>query len=161
MKAIDVKASRSGKPRVWDRESVLEQIHLLKGEEILKVAEDLILWCERNEFTVQYGGGQREGSAKLGFTSDSNDFYKLFDIGAGRLWVPFDFIKTYLPFDQIEYRKELLKRLISIKGFSIKEDKLDTWTALNLNGLSDRNEFDKFCAIFEWLYHEIQQYSKK
>ena len=66
---------------------------------------------------------------------------------AGKLWLPFDFLKTYPPFDNPESRKELVIRLNGIRGFSFNQDKLDTWTATQLDGLLEDDNFLKFCEI--------------
>lgn len=161
MKAIDVKATRTGRSKIWDKELVLEQIRQLKGEKIVKVVDKLLSWCDDNGYTIRYTGGAKEGSVKLGILSNTDDFYKIFDIGAGKLWLPFDFLKTYPPFDNPAFRKDLVNRLNRIRGFSFKEDKLDTWTATQLDGLLDDNNFEKFCEIFQWVSHEIKQNMKK
>ncbi len=161
MKAIDVKATRTGRSKIWDKESVLEQIRQLKGEKIVKVVDKLLSWCEDNGYTIRYTGGAKEGSANLGILSDTDDFYKIFDILAGKLWLPFDFLKTYPPFDNPEFRKELVIRLNGIRGFSFNQDKLDTWTATQLDGLLEDDNFLKFCEIFQWVSQEIKQNMKK
>ena len=157
MKAIDVKVSRSGELKMWDKESVLEQIFLLKGGNIQTIAEKLISWCEKSGYIVRYGKGAKEGSVNLGCFREPNFFIKFFDIQAGKLWIPFDYLKTCPPFDTMEYRRDLINQLNKVNGFSFKEDKLDTWSASEMDGLMDTLEFDKFCAIFEWIDQVIKQ----
>jgi len=161
MKAIDGKASRSGRSKVWDKDSVLEQIHSIKGDEIKKIVENLILWCEENGYAVKYGAGAKQGTLKLGFLSESNTFFKFFTIDIGNIWVQFDFLKAYPPFDNIDYRKDLVFRLNKIEGFSFKEDKLDTSTLSKLDGLREEKNFSQFFTIFRWIVQEISQNLKQ
>jgi len=157
MKAVDIKASRSGKSIQWTKGLLLDQVHDLKGEDIARVVDRLISWCENKKYYLKYGKGAVEGSVQLGYESDSGTIYKFFYISSGKSYVWFDYIMKYPPFDEKENRINLLNRLNSIKGMTFRDDKLESTSSSELTGLTDDTEFKKFCDVFEWIVEEIRK----
>lgn len=156
MKAVDIKASRSGKSIQWTKDLLLEQVRDLKGEDIVGVIERLIMWCEGKGYYLNYGRGASQSSLQLGYDSGSGKPYKFFNITFGKIYVWFDFIKEYPPFDDELKRLNLVKRLNNIKGMNFREDKLASSSSSELTGLVDDTEFEKFCDIFDWMVEEIR-----
>ncbi len=157
MKAVDIKASRSGKSIQWTKESLLDEVRDLKGEDIAGVVERLIMWCESKGYYLNYGKGASESSIHLGCDSGFGKPYKFFIITSGKINVWFDHIITYPYFKDELNRLNLVKRLNNIKGMNFREDKLASSSSSELTGLTDDTEFEKFCDIFDWMVEEIQE----
>ncbi len=160
MKAVEIKASRTGGLIQWNKELLLEQVRDLRGEEIAEVVDHLISWCEDNGYYLSYGRGSTEGSVHLGYESDSGMRYKFFMINRGLNYVWFEHIMNYPPFDNVEKRQELFDRLKSIKGMNFKNDRLDTYLSSELNCLIDYNRFKQFCDVYDWIIKEIRENSQ-
>jgi len=158
MKAVDIKASRSGKSIQWTKDLLLEQVRDLKGEDIVGVIERLIMWCESKGYYLNYGRGVSESSLHLGYDSGFGKPYSFFNIISGTIYVWFDqeHILKYPPFDDELKRLNLVKRLNNIKGMNFREDKLASSSSSELTGLVDDKEFEKFCDIFDWMVEEIR-----
>jgi hypothetical protein len=156
MKAADIKAVRRGKPREWDRESLLAHIYEQDSEDAALAAEKLIDWCEEKSYTLKYGNGSKTGTVNLGFTADDGDFYKFFEVYRKSIKIVFDYLKKYPPFDNREKRIGLIREFNKTGAVSFKEIYPDTGSESELCRLSDEKNLGEFCIIYEWMVNQIE-----
>jgi hypothetical protein len=138
--------------RQWDKASILAEIQSRFSEAELEVARGVAEWMEGSGGSLSFGSGQK-GSTSVGFTN--NDGVRLDPI---RLWTdggiaipPVKQWKRKPFFDEMENRRELIRRLKEIDGVNIANDDR-TRPLVRLSDLSSSpSKTQKFVSILNWI----------
>lgn len=122
------------------------------GEDVETIRQ-LMSWSEGLADLTTFGDTVAEGG-RVGYRSKirvQEKTISLFWVGAeGRVEIDFEDWIHVPPFDSREKRLEMLKRLNSIKGVKIAEDKIAAHPPMPVRALRDKAERDKFVEAFEW-----------
>lgn len=73
----------------------------------------------------------------------------------GTIEVNFQYLKNYAPFNLVEKREELFKKLNTIPGVSIPLEKIEKRPSFQIDQLKDRIQLDRFLKIIEWVLEEL------
>jgi alkylated DNA nucleotide flippase Atl1 len=74
---------------------------------------------------------------------------------AGTAEVVFQHLRSRSPFDDVEQRRELMRRLNTIDGIALAEAKLELRPSFPLAVFAERGE--EICAVLEWFVHAAAQ----
>lgn len=122
-------------------------------EQDVEVVKRLMEWSEGVASSVSYGDSIAEGG-RVGFTPIlhlQEQANGLFWISTdGRVEIPFENWIFLAPFDSRKNRVDMLSKLNRIKGVKIDENKLASRSPIPIKMLRDKDEYDKFIAIYEW-----------
>lgn len=109
--------------RKWDEEFVFAELRTRCLESEIAVARQVADWMKSSGGKVWFGNGQVSGSMSAGFSNrDGVEMWPIFLYTYGRVQLQFQFMKSKPFFDLIDNRRELMRRLNTIKGVSISED---------------------------------------
>jgi hypothetical protein len=102
--------------------------------------------------TLWFGKGQTSGSMGVTFTKDGVPFYPIILWTYGRIEIQFQHMKGRPFFDDMENRRELMRRLNEIDGVNISEDDLTKRPAISLSVLSSSPaQIEKFVDTLNWV----------
>lgn len=161
MRAIDTKKVRSGKPRQWDRESLLLQVQERAGNESVRIVDHVLEWAETHNFSLKYGKGAHEGSATIGLDLPGGNYCRIITMNGGGSIAPnFDILLGFPPFDQREMRLKMLNRLGRESNIQFDPNKVNTWSNRPLSPLADENHFHAFCKTLEWVRGELEEHHR-
>lgn len=150
------KSSASPGKRQWDEASFFEEIEK-RGTKVANVARRILDWARPPRTTYFYWGkGQQTGSF-VPILKYEGTHYQLFTVlTSGYVEFYFGTYQRKRPFDDVEKRLELLRRLNSIEGVSIPEAKVSLSPSIPLAVLSDEAALKQFSDVFEWFLAEVK-----
>jgi hypothetical protein len=139
--------------RHWDEASILAEIQSRFSEAEFKVARRIAEWMKDSGGRLSFGGGQRSGSMGVIFTSkDGVELYPIRLWSYGLIAIPPNFQWMKGPFfDEMENRRESIRRLNEIDGVKISnDDKKRPSVTLSILSSSPSNT-QKFLDILSWI----------
>jgi hypothetical protein len=139
--------------RHWDKASILAEIQSRFSEPELKVARRIAEWMKGSGGRLWFGTGQRSGSMGVIFTSkDGVELYPIILWTYGRIEIQFQWMKGRPFFDELENRRELMRRLNEIDGVNISNDDLAKRPSVPLSTLSSSpSNIEKFMDTLNWI----------
>jgi hypothetical protein len=124
-------------------------------------AEALFGWAENRSppVTVQFGTGTKDVSAQFGIRPPNGYIFPFFVYwGYSASYVAIQFATMvsapYVPFEREDMRRELRRRLNSIPGVSIPDDRIDRYPSFELARLADVDARRTFTEAMDWAIHE-------
>lgn len=129
----DVKARSASSGKLWNWDLFKERLKEFGEEEVI-AAQQIIDWAEKNNITIEWSTSQRGGFFLCFYSEGKKGFYPFGVTGAGTIsWnAPHSGNKNPQPFDKLEKRAEILKRLSSIGGATVDLDNVDGYNGLKL-----------------------------
>jgi hypothetical protein len=108
---------------------------------------------------VQFGTGKKDVSAQFGVRPPNGyifPFFVYWGYTAGYVAIQFATMISapYVPFDREDKRRELQRRLNTIAGVSIPDDRLDRYPSFDLWRLADADARRAFLDAIEWALSE-------
>ena len=154
--AEKVKATRS-KGRQWDEQSFLDALQDRCGGEDVTVASSIIDWARLIGLRDWWGKGKRNGSYIPVYDAPSGTAYSLFAVWTS-CWLEFYFqhYKNWPPFDELEKRKELMKRLNEIPGVNLTENEIDKRPSVPLSIFQNEANLKALQSAFEWFVAQLE-----
>lgn len=145
--------------RQWDEASFFAEIEATQDEATLRAARRIYQWTRERFPVLWFGKGAYEGSCF---------FYRLlagthhcpFGLrSSGRLELPFLYMDRHnqRPFDDANYRIELLRRLNRVPGINLPEDSIHRRPSFLFKTLDDEAAWEQFQAVIRWYLDEIQR----
>jgi hypothetical protein len=150
----ETQAARQAKGRpertTWDRGSWLAAYRDTRGEPEASVTERLLAWAGRHDpaLTITFGQVTNSG-VKVGIEGLVAPFTFA---AAGYVEISFHSLSTTPPFDALEPRREIQKRLNMLPEVTIPDDRLDKYPRIPVATLVDPEAFDQFVATIEWVF---------
>lgn len=151
-------------PQIYrDEASFFGEMMEVGGELKSKIAKRIYDWIAYKSHRVWFGKGQYGRGSYVPVTEIILNNKKVslmpFAIWAsGSIEIYFQWYKDRPPFDQIEYKTELLKRLNQIEGVNIPESALNRRPSFDILLLAKEEIYNQFIATFDWFY---KQYDNK
>lgn len=144
--------------RIWDEESIMQQMRLRNGDQVADVAARILDWAEARGLRRWYGTGQMDGSCYLG-KEDPNGYLRPFALWtSGVIQVQFGEMASgkHPSFEPVEMRRELQRRLNEITDISITENKIDKGVpTFKLAVLSSAESEQRFLEVMDWALGEV------
>ena len=141
-----------GQDRQWDEASILSEIKSRFSEPEFDVARRVANWMKSSGGRLWFGKGQSSGSMGVTLTSkDRVEFYPIILWTYGRIEIQFQWMKGRPFFDEIENRRELMRRLNQIGGVNISEENLTKRPSVPLSVLSSSPaKTEQFLDTLNW-----------
>ncbi|RQD81830.1 MAG: hypothetical protein D5R96_06405 [Methanocalculus sp. MSAO_Arc2] len=163
MKAIDTKKIRSGAPKLWDRESFVQQLRERAAPGDAEVVEKIFNWCNSNGFALKFGRGVDQATVRIGLDIPDKGFHQIVLLeGYGDLAFFFGILGKYFQFfKENEARIQLLHQLNAECGFTFNPGKIDSYSYSPISTFSDERRVSAFLSKLEWLRTVIAQEHQK
>lgn len=141
----------------WDEASFLRELETKRGPAEARAAHELIEWARGQLLRLWWGTGEIEGSFGPVLDHAGQPYYP-FGIGTARGKVEISFQHmTRRPFDDIELRCELLRRLNDIHGVSIPEDAITRRPGIPLALFAaDPEALEAFKGVLDWFCETVR-----
>lgn len=152
----DIKVRTTSK-KLWDWESFKDRLSEY-GEEEVNVAGQILSWAENYGIQIDWSTSQR-GGYFLSFETPTKYFYPFSINGHAKLaWnAPHQGPKAPAPFDTVEMRAEILKRMQEIEGATVDLNNVDGFNGLKLplRALANPENLNKFLEVCIWIQNQI------
>jgi hypothetical protein len=152
----DIKVRTTNK-KLWDWESFKDRLSEY-GEEEVNVAGQILSWAENHGIQIDWSTSQR-GGYFLSFETPTKYFYPFSINGHAKLaWnAPHQGPKAPAPFDAIEMRAEILKKMQEIDGATVDLNNIDGFNGLKLplRALVNPENLNKFLKVCIWIQNQI------
>lgn len=151
--------TKSLNKKYWDWDSFKQRLSEFGKEEVL-AAEQILNWANENNIEVDWSTSQRGGFILCFYTKNDKGFYPFSVSGDARLgWnAPHQGNKSPAPFDKLENRAEILKRLSFINGAIVDLNNIDGFNGLKLplRVLANENARLKFFSVCSWIKETLE-----
>ena len=147
--------------RKWDEESFFKKMEEENDKEVVKISRDIYEWSKSRVNNIWWGEGKVDGSF-VPQVEHKGSKYQLFAVYTSRSGGR---VETYFavhakaktgPFNSINKRKELLKRLNSIEGVELPPESIDRQPSIYISQLNSEEKLNQFFASYEWFIDEIR-----
>ena len=135
----------AGVGRQWDEESYLEALQSADKD----IAGKIIDWSRGHDLTSWWGKGQKYGSWAPVLVHAGTRYVALAMWTNGYISVQFPHMKP--PFDTIEAKEDLARRLRQIDGVSLSEDAILKYPSIWLSALKSERSLKSFFDTFDWI----------
>ncbi|NLF42591.1 MAG: hypothetical protein GX587_07845 [Bacteroidales bacterium] len=143
----------------WTEETFLAELQSKKSIKHVDIVKRIMKHFENKISRFWYGKGKSMGSIVPVFDKEySNQLFGIWT--SGYIEIYFQYYLQKLPFDKIEKRQELLKKLNKISGISLPENKIDKRPSFDLDVLLDEIKLNEFLKIYDWFLDEINKTQK-
>jgi hypothetical protein len=150
----DIKTISTSKKQ-WNWDLFKEKLSTVFGEDEVTAAEEILNWAKANNIDIEWSGSQRGGFFLCFYISNNKGFYPFAVSGDARLgWnAPHQGDKAPAPFDKLENRREILKRMSSIDGAIVDLNNVDGFNGLKLplGILANKTARQKFFDTCVWI----------
>jgi hypothetical protein len=163
MKAIDTKKIRSGVPKLWDRESFIQQLREKADPRDAEVVEKILNWCDSHDFPLKFGKGVNQATVRIGLDIPNKGFCPIVALeGYGGLAFFFGALGKYFSlFKEQDALTQLLHQLNTECGFKFNPDKIDSYSYSRISTFTDDRRISAFLSRLEWLRTVIEEEQQK
>lgn len=141
----------------WTEETFFNELERRNGKVSGDIVRKIIEHLENKVSRFWFGKGKRSGSIVPALDLPDNSHFPFAIWTYGKIEIYFQWYKDKPPFDSIEKRKEILKKLNEINGVSIPENKIDKRPSIDIKLLKDKSEYEKFIKIYDWFFDELNK----
>lgn len=154
-KARQAKTWTTKKPpgRHWDRDALLSTLAERQGPDAVAIAQRIFAWSDERHLVNKYGIGQK--NASVAFLAHANGVSPFLLYAAGGIEIFFQALHRRPPFDQAEMRSALQRRLNTIPGIAIPDDRLTLRPGFDLSTLADTSSLSSFLEAMDWALDEL------
>lgn len=143
--------------RVWNRDSILQDIATRRGTAEAEVARKIFQWADRRgDLRTWFGSGQQDGSFAAGFDNSSAYLFPFTIYTYGNIEITFQWMRRRPPFDAEGKRVELQRMLNAIPGVRIPDDGLEKLPRISLGALTDDAHLKAFLDAIDWSLAEAK-----
>jgi hypothetical protein len=151
------KAVRSKVDNQWDEITFVAELETRKGAEVVTVAKKILEWAEKNEFTIDWGGGGSHGGFQIKYRNKSLISVKI--SGKVTIWFYRLHYET-TTFKGDEKKLILLNMLNAIDGVSIPRERITKEPGIPIEVLCNEASLKRFLEILEWVTNELKNGDK-
>lgn len=153
----DIKTGGTGQQ--WNWETFKQKLKNFGEEEVI-AAEQIIEWAGKNDIEIEWSNSQRGGFFLCYYPDGKKGFYPFGVTGDATIsWnAPHARDKSPQPFDKIEKRADILKRLRLVKGASVDLDNVDGYKGLRLplRVIANEDARREFFAVLLWIKKTLE-----
>lgn len=139
----------------WNEELFFQDLESRRGLEEADIARKILHWTKDKLPKIWWGRGKVDGSFYPMLDHKEKSYYPICIWSYGKVEVQFQYLKRNPPFDSESKRKELLKRLNQIPGFSIPDDAIERRPNVYLAVLKNKDSLNQFLETLDWTVQEI------
>lgn len=143
-------------PKQWDEQRFFQDLQQRQLDVETRVAREIFAWAQRTTTRIWWGKGQRSGSF-VPILNHRGVEHQTFAVwSSGYVEIYFQHYANKAPFDDIEKRKELLKRINAITSIVIADDAITRRPGIPLAALGGEQRLSQFLDVFSWYIQQIQ-----
>lgn len=137
----------------WTHDRFFEVLEASRTSDDVRAARRLVDWCAAKKLRMDYGRGKDVGSISPKYLSGpvAHNLFTLWTDGG--LAIQFGSMKP--PFGEADRKIDLIERINDVPGFDLTEEVVTKWPLRRLSLLSDSGAFERFTAVFEWMFSVI------
>jgi len=154
--AVGRKSISRSMRRDWDEQSFFAELLEKQGMDEHNAAKHIYEWALHNMTRTTWGHGLKDGSCIPVFDYNGENYWPFALWTSGALEVQFQYLKNRPPFDSIEKRMELLKRLNDVPGVNLPEDSINRRPSIRLNTLTHNDASNHLLNVFAWIIDVIK-----
>lgn len=143
----------------WDEERFFETLRANRGTDDAAIARELFDWGKAKASSIRWGIGKTQGSVFPLFAVGNAD-QRIFGLWTtGLVEIPFGWMESRIPFDNLQLRTELAQKISIALGNTrfIDPNSPKGWPKFPLAALTDTSVRSEFCKALEWAYQQICQ----
>jgi hypothetical protein len=150
------KRSATGSGRRWDERSFFAALEERRGAEETRVARAIEAWASKQMPRFMWGKGKVDGSLIPALDHDGQPHYPIALYTDGRVEIQFMWL-TRPPFDDLDLRRELLRRLNEIPGVAIPDEAITRRPRIPLDLLArDPAALDALLRTLAWFCETVR-----
>lgn len=143
--------------KTWDAESFLDKIESDIGKPERKNVENLMKWFDENQIQFRFGKGEKHANCMMYVMSGDGMEISPFSINSDSLiYIRFDRLKNFRPFDNPERRRNLIREIQEKIGPVRYVDKIDFWPTFKISLLNPEDKLNEFKTIVLKVIAELQ-----
>jgi hypothetical protein len=145
-----------GEGRRWDRQSFVETLREQHGADAVAGMERLLAWAERRQLRRSWGRGKVDGSFIPVLDANGRSYFPICAYTYGKVEVQFMHMNQP-PFDDLNYRGELLRKLNTLPGVGFPPDAITRRPRIPLSQLgTDPTLAAGFEDVLDWVIETAQ-----
>jgi len=150
--AVQKRKPMSRPIRNWDEDTVFDELGRRVSEAELRAARRIADWMKANGDRIWFGKGQQTGSMGGVFEHrNGTSFYPILLWTYGSIEFQFQWMKGRPYFNDLNHRRDLMRRLNGISGISITEADLDKRPSVPLSVIAIDASMEQFVGILSWV----------
>lgn len=142
--------------RQWDESSLLQDLAQRAGNDVVRVAQDILAWAKTHSSRVWWGKGKTYGSFVPTLTHNKENYPLFAFFGSGTIETYFYWHAYKPPFDNELKRLELRDRLNTIPGIAIPRDGINRRPSFPAKVLTEKTALQQFLEIYMWFIQETR-----
>ena len=153
---IDYRPVPNKTKRKWNEEEFLTDLkeHVSQSEVI--TAKKILEWANSHGLRIWWGEGSTQGSFYPMVDHKGRSHQVIAVWTYGKVELQFQWMKNYDAFSTDERRREFLRRVNSIPGITISDEKIAMRPSFDLSILNNETNFKQFIEILDWFVEEIR-----
>lgn len=140
----------------WTEERFMIKLERESGPEVVPVAKALLDWGIKSTTKIIWGRGKIWGSFTPVIVVDGTNYNSICVWTSGLVDIQFQYLQNQPPFDALDKRQELARRLNAIPGVAIPDDALGRFPSVKLEVLLKDETRTRFLAVIEWVIAEMR-----
>ena len=143
--------------RQWDEGSFLQELEAKRSSAEAAAARELIEWAKGQHLRLWWGTGMVIGSFIPVLDHAGRDYFPLSLWTNGRAEIQFKPLSRRPPFEDVERRREFLRRMNEVAGLSIPEDAITRVPSIRLALLAASPEaLASFKGVLDWFCETVR-----
>jgi len=139
----------------WDEASFFRKLKITGSLDVINAAARILTWAKENSDEVLWGSGGERGSFAP-MIKNHGVQHSLFAVKTnGVIETYFYYLKLKPPFDEVDLRKELMRKLNEIPGINFPSDAIDKGPSIPLSILN-KDALEMFLLVFNWVVERIR-----
>src|SRR5262249_18624119 len=122
------------------------------------VARSIEAWATKQMPRFSFGTGKVDGSFIPVLDYNGHPHYPIALYTRGSIEIQFMFLKSP-PFDDLDLRRELLRRLNDGPGVAFPDDAITRRPSIAMEALCEHATLDRFLAVFDWFCETVRSAS--
>ena len=151
------KKSGGAPARQWDEPSFFEELERRRGVRESATCRELLAWGRANDLKIRWGSGSQDGSLFLLLELPTSTYYLVSAWTYGRVEIQFKMLSSQPPFDNVEKRLELLRRLNQIHGVIMGAEAIERRPSIPLEILATADAVQELCVVMTWVIEEAKR----
>jgi hypothetical protein len=145
-------------PTQWNEDSFFGTLGAkAKGSGATSVAREVLKWCRAEGLQVYWGNGKQDGSFTPGLKHGSKAYYPFAVWTSGRIEFLFYWMQNWPPFDDIEKRREMAKKLNAITNeIPFDDDALNRRPSVSLAVFKEPERLKALLDVLEWFVDQAR-----
>jgi hypothetical protein len=146
-----------GVKRRWDEASFLRELESKRDQSEAEVARELLEWARVQTSSIFWGSGRISGSFQPVLDHASQAYYPLGVWTYGKIEIQFHYLMRQPPFDEVDRRLELLRRLNGVPGVSIPDDAITRQPSIPLALFAaDPKALEALKGVLDWFCETVR-----